>query len=68
MIREIETSVGIFGKFNDIKLFMRDENVDEIEILAIRLWNGEYLPKGLLGVLTYAQILAVTNIDGYIEV
>ena len=61
MIREIITNVGNFSRFNDIKLFMLDEKVDSIEILSIRLWNGDYLHKGLLGVFTYSEILAINN-------
>lgn len=63
MIREIITNVGTFGKFNDIKIFMIHEKIQEIEIQAIRLWNGDYLHKGLLGILSYSEILSINTID-----
>lgn len=63
MIREIVTNVGNFGKFNDIKLYMRDEKLTDIDIKSIRFWNGDYLHNKLLGVLTFAEILAITEIE-----
>lgn len=61
MIREIITNLGNFSKFNDIEIFMRVEKFEQIEILSVRLWNGDFLNKGLLGVLTYTDILSINN-------
>lgn len=61
MIRLIETNVANFGNFKDIMLYMRDENMKEIEIKSIRLWDGGYLHKGLCGLLTYEEIKRVVE-------
>lgn len=55
----IKTDCADFGSFKDLEIFMRQENLQTIELLDVQYWGiGLSFTKGTY---TYSQILEILH-------
>lgn len=55
----IKTNFADFGSFRDLEIFMRQENLQAIELLDVQYWGIDL--AFTRGAYTYSQILAILH-------